>query len=115
MNCVTSCAAAMARVSTENTAMLVIRVIRRPKRSVNGPTATAPIPTPTSPTVEARVSEESVNPRSPVAERVGMTAPSTTRSKPSSATATQHRSTGQKPVEVAAGVARWLEVDEVIR
>src|SRR6478752_8571849 len=58
--------------------------------------ATAPMPTPTRPTVEAVVSEASVNPRSPVFESVGMTAPRTTRSKPSRATASQHSRTGQK-------------------
>ena len=58
--------------------------------------ATAPMPTPTRPTVEAVVSEASVNPRSPVFESVGMTAPRTTRSKPSRATASQHSRTGQE-------------------
>ena len=111
MNWVTLWATASARVSTEKTAMLEINVVRRPNLSVSGPTPTAPMPMPTSPTVEAIVSEESVNPRAPVADRVGITAPSTTRSNPSSATATQHNRTGQKPTEAAARVACRLEVD----
>ncbi len=97
MNWVVFWAATIARVSTENIAMQLIRVSRRPKRSVSGPTPTAPMPTPTSPIVEAVVSDASVKPRSPVSDRVGMTAPITTRSKPSRATASQQSSTGQKP------------------
>src|SRR5918997_4038881 len=97
VNVATSGANATAMVSTENTAMLVIRQMRRPYRSDSGPMATAPIPTPISPTVEAMVSDELVKPRSPVLDSTGMTAPSTTRSNPSSATAIQHRTTGHKP------------------
>ena len=62
VNWATFWANATARVSTENSAMLLIRAIRRPKRSVSGPMATAPMPTPTRPTVEAMVSAESVKP-----------------------------------------------------
>ncbi len=101
MNSVTVRASGSTSVSTEKTAMLVRRARRRPKRSVSGPTATAPMPTPTRPRVEAQVSEASVNPRAPVADSTGMTTPSTTRSKPSRATATQQRATGHH----AAGLA----------
>ncbi|SFB04973.1 hypothetical protein SAMN05192575_10353 [Nocardioides alpinus] len=45
--------------------------------------------------VAAVVADEAVKPRSPLSMRVGITAPMTTRSKPSSATASQHRTTGQ--------------------
>ncbi len=112
MNCVVSCVSAMPSVSTENSAMQPISVTRRPTRSVSGPTPTAPRPTPTSPRVEAAVSEEAVKPRSPLALRVGMTAPRTTRSKPSSATATQHSQTGQRsraplPARVGDGRVPW--------
>ena len=97
--------------------MQLIRVIRRPNLSVSGPTATAPIPTPIRPTVEAVVREASVNPRSPVFDRVGITAPMTTRSNPSRATATQHSRTGQKSADPAArdaGEASVLVDDEDI-
>ena len=53
-------------VSTENSATLLIRVMRRPKRSVSGPTVTAPMPMPTRPRVEAVVREDDVKPRSPL-------------------------------------------------
>ena len=84
--------------------MQVISVRRRPNRSVTGPISAAPMPTPTRPIVDAVVSDASVKPRSPDLLSVGITAPITTRSKPSSATASQHRTTGQRPP--AGGVRR---------
>ena len=111
MKVLTVGANATAMVKTENQAMQPIRVIRRPIRSVTGPISTAPIPTPTSPTVEAVVSEASVKPRAPVLLMVGITAPITTRSKPSRATASQQRTIGQWPeatgVRRAAVRLRW--------
>ena len=68
-------ASPVAMVSTENAATLVIRVLRRPNRSVSGPIVTAPMPMPTSPSVEAVVTVDSVKPRAPVPSRVGMTTP----------------------------------------
>src|SRR6478735_4235507 len=118
VNWATFCAKATARVRAEKTAMQLIRVIRRPNLSVSGPTATAPIPTPIRPTVEAVVREASVNPRSPVFDRVGITAPMTTRSNPSRAKATQHSRTGQKdpdPTARDAGETSVLVDDEDIR
>ena len=87
---------ATARVSSENHVTHAMTLRRRPNRSVSGPISTAPMPTPTSPTVDAVVSEASVKPRSPLLESVGITAPITTRSNPSRATATQHRATAQR-------------------
>ncbi|NYI75990.1 hypothetical protein BJ988_000638 [Nocardioides panzhihuensis] len=80
MNTVAFGAKATARVSTENSAMLLISVTRRPNRSASGPMATAPMPTPTRPSVAAVVSDALVNPSAPVSAKVGITAPSTTRS-----------------------------------
>src|SRR6478752_9484045 len=104
MKVLTFGAKATAIVNTENHAMQAIRVRRRPNRSVTGPISAAPMPTPTRPTVDAVVSEASVKPRSPDLLSVGITAPITTRSKPSSATASQQRTTGQRPP--ADGVRR---------
>ena len=102
MNWVVFAASGIARVSAENTAMQVMSVTRRPTRSVTGPTSTAPMPTPTSPIVDAVVRLASVKPRSPVFDSTGMTAPSTTRSKPSRATASQHSHTAQAPERLRA-------------
>src|SRR6478609_1853489 len=112
VNAPTLGAHAVAIVSTENQATHAIRLRRRPKRSVTGPISVAPIPTPTSPIVDAVGRLASVNPSAPVLLIVGITAPITTRSKPSRATASQHRATGQSPTE--AGVRRSLTVAEVV-
>ena len=80
MNAVALGAKAVARVSTEKNAMQEISVVRRPIRSVTGPTLMAPMPTPTRPRVAAVVSEAVVKPRAPLESRVGITAPRTTRS-----------------------------------
>src|SRR3954469_868231 len=107
-------ARATAIVNTETHAMQAIRVRRRPNRSVTGPISAAPMPTPTRPTGEAVGGQASGKPRSADLLSVGITAPITTRSKPSSATASQHRTTGQSPP--ADGVRRpevgaWVETD----
>ena len=118
MNCVTFWATEMPRVNSEKMAIEEISVTLRPNRSVMGPTVKAPRPTPISPTVAAMVRDEGVKPRSPLFDSVGMTAPRTTRSNPSSATAIQHSSTGQKPFDAMARGARgacWLEVSVDMR
>ena len=107
MNWVTSCASGMARVRTEKSETQEIRLRRRPKRSVSGPMVTAPMPTPTRPMVEAVVAVAGVKPRAPVSSRVGITAPITTRSKPSRATATQQSRTGQKPAARGVVPVAW--------
>jgi hypothetical protein len=71
---------ATARVNAEKSAMLPIRVTRRPNRSASGPIVTAPMRTPTNPSVAAVVSDAFVKPSAPVPASVGMTAPRTTRS-----------------------------------
>ena len=65
-------------------------VSRRPNRSATGPTVAAPTPTPTREIVAAKVRAGRSMPRCWVCRRVGITAPSATRSNPSSATANQH-------------------------
>ncbi len=92
----------MSSVHTEKKAMLVIRLLRLPNRSVSGPIVTAPMPTPTSPMVATRVSVSESKPSALVLASSGITAPSTTRSKPSRATAAQHRMTGHMPRDAGA-------------
>ena len=76
-------------MSTENPVTVPIMVARRPITSAIGPTASAPTMTPSRPTVTT--TEAPAGSRSQVGSRssTGMTTPSTTRSKPSRATAVQ--------------------------
>ena len=81
---------AQARVSTENTTTVQIMVCRRPMTSLIAPTAIAPTMTPTSPTTDTSDAVFGVRPQLGSCSSAGSTTPSTTRSKPSSATADQH-------------------------
>ena len=65
-------------------------VCRRPMTSLSAPTAIAPSITPTRPTTDTSDAVFGVRPQVGSCSSAGSTTPSTTRSKPSSATTTQH-------------------------
>src|SRR6476660_9301684 len=95
-------AKAHSRVNTEKLITVHSIACRRPIRSLIVPAASAPIITPTSPITEITAAELAVRPQSSYLSRDGRTTPSTTRSKPSRATAIQHNGETQ-PVYCARG------------
>ena len=83
-----------ARVKRENQRTQATSSRRRPNRSDSGAMNRAPMPTPTSEMVAAKVAPTASKPSSLVLISVGITVPRTTRSKPSSTMASQHSHTG---------------------
>ncbi|ALG10796.1 hypothetical protein AOZ06_31405 [Kibdelosporangium phytohabitans] len=79
-NIATFGASGMTRVKIEKTRTEPISIQRRPNRSVNGPSPAAPTATPTSDSVATRVAPAAVKPRCWLLSRVGIAAPSATRS-----------------------------------
>src|SRR6478735_10390793 len=93
---------AHSRVNTEKLITVHSIALRRPMRSLMVPAARAPIITPTSPMTEITAAEFGFRPQSSYFSNVGSTTPSTTRSKPSRATAIQHSGATQ-PAYLARG------------
>src|SRR3954451_15421006 len=87
-----------ATVNNENTAAAKIITFRRPRKSVTVPMVIAPMVIPIRPVVAAAVAPAGVMSQTLSRKRTGMTVPSTTRSKPSSRTADQHRGVTQEVV-----------------
>ena len=83
-------------VKMENHVTQATSRFRRPKRSESGAMKSAPSPTPTREMVAANVAPTASKPSSCDLMRVGMTVPSTTRSKPSSTMASQQSHTGHR-------------------
>src|SRR4051794_38199576 len=81
---------AQASVSTEKAITVHTAVLRRPMMSVIVPTIAAPIITPMSPTLAIVAPVLGVRCQPGSFSRAGSTTPSTTRSYPSNATASQH-------------------------
>src|SRR3712207_4011097 len=95
-------ATAHSRVNREKDATAPMRARRRPTRSVSVPMVSAPTIIPTRPTVITAVAPAPVRPYSSGRDSVGITVPTTTRSKPSSSTATQHSGATQPAARAAA-------------
>ncbi len=86
--------------------MAPMRAFRRPTRSESVPTVSAPIIMPTRPIVMTNVAPVGVSPHSSGSDSVGTTVPTTTRSKPSSRTATQQRGATQPAARATVPVPR---------
>ena len=104
---------AHSRVNSENDTTAPMSALRRPTRSVSVPMVSAPTIMPTSPMVTTAVAPVPDSARSSGVRSVGMTVPTTTRSKPSSRTAIQHSGATQPAARPAVPAARPVRVDVV--
>jgi hypothetical protein len=89
-------AKAQNRVRTEKLMTVQSIVCRRPMKSLIVPTARAPTMTPTRPITDTSEAVFGVSPQPGSLSRAGSTTPRTTRSKPSSATASQQSGATQR-------------------